>query len=45
MVTADDEQTTDVIVEGDIEEIERMVGELGFVEKGKVRVKGLLEQA
>ncbi|CAG9467307.1 unnamed protein product [Pedinophyceae sp. YPF-701] len=43
MVTADDEMTTDIIVEGDKEELERFAFELGFVEKGKVRVKGVLE--
>jgi len=45
MVAADDEATADVVVEGDADEIERLARELGFVEKGKVRVKGLLEQA
>ena len=44
MVTADDDMTTDVIVEGDVEEIERMRRDLGLVEKGKVYVKGILEQ-
>lgn len=44
MVTADDEMTTDIIVEGDKEEIERMRKELQLMEKGKVYVKGLLEQ-
>lgn len=43
MVTADDEATTDIIVEGDQEEITRMTKELNLQEKGKVRVKGLLE--
>ncbi|KAK9812739.1 hypothetical protein WJX72_002877 [[Myrmecia] bisecta] len=43
MVTADDEMTTDVIVEGDAEEVERMRKELQLFEKGKVYVKGLLE--
>ena len=43
MVTADDEQTTDIVVEGDDEEAERLRKELGFAEKGKVYVKGLLE--
>lgn len=43
MVTADDEKTTDILVEGDKEEIERMRQELGFWEKGKVYVKGVLE--
>lgn len=43
MVTADDEQTTDITLEGDIEEINRFCRELNLVEKGMVRVKGLLE--
>lgn len=42
MVTADDEKTTDITVEGDKEEIERFWKELGLVEKGKVLVKGML---
>jgi hypothetical protein len=45
MVAADDDATADVTVEGDADEIERLSKELGFVEKGKVRVKGILEQA
>lgn len=45
MVTADDDMTTDIIVEGDIEEITRMARELELVEKGMVRVKGILESA
>jgi hypothetical protein len=44
MVTADDDMTTDIIVEGDVEEIERMRRDLNLVEKGKVYVKGILEQ-
>jgi hypothetical protein len=44
MVTADDDMTTDVIVEGDVEEIERMRRDLNLVPKGMVRVKGILEQ-
>ncbi|KAI3424720.1 hypothetical protein D9Q98_008109 [Chlorella vulgaris] len=43
MVTSDDEMTTDIVVEGDDEEIERFWKELGLVEKGKVLVKGILE--
>lgn len=43
MVTADDDSTTDIVVEGDQEEVTRMSKELQFVEKGKVYVKGLLE--
>ncbi|KAG2489011.1 hypothetical protein HYH03_012450 [Edaphochlamys debaryana] len=42
MVTSDDEKTTDIVVEGDKEEIERFWKELGLVEKGKVLVKGML---
>ncbi|GBF91295.1 hypothetical protein Rsub_03615 [Raphidocelis subcapitata] len=44
MVTADDDMTTDIVVEGDQEEIARMAKELGLVEKGMVYVKGILEQ-
>lgn len=44
MVSSDDEQTTDIIIEGDIEEINRLSSELKLVEKGMVRVKGLFEQ-
>lgn len=44
MVTSDDEMTTDILVEGDKEEIERMRDELGLWEKGKVYVKGILEK-
>jgi hypothetical protein len=44
MVTADDDMTTDLIVEGDVEEIERMRRDLNLVPKGMVRVKGILEQ-
>lgn len=43
MVSADDDRTTDIVVEGDKEEIERFWKELGLVEKGKVYVKGMLE--
>lgn len=43
MVTADDEKTVDILVQGDEEEIERMTKELGLFEKGKVYVPGLLE--
>ncbi|PSC68181.1 CPLD51 required for cyt b6 assembly [Micractinium conductrix] len=42
MVTSDDEQTTDIVVEGDDEEIERFWKEMGLMEKGKVLVKGIL---
>ena len=44
MVTDDDHTTTDIIVEGDVEEIERMRRDLNLIEKGKVYVKGILEQ-
>lgn len=43
MVTTDDDSTTDIVVEGDQEEVTRMSKELQLVEKGKVYVKGLLE--
>jgi len=36
--------TTDVILEGDPEEIERFRRDLNLVEKGMVYVKGILEQ-
>jgi hypothetical protein len=44
MVTATDELLTDIIIEGDSNEIERCARELGLVEKGKIYVKGLLEK-
>ena len=43
MMTADNEQTTDIIVEGDREEVERLRKELSLFEKGKEYVKGILE--
>lgn len=43
MVTADDDKVTDITLEGDAEEVDRMVRQLGLQEKGKVYVKGLLE--
>ncbi len=43
MVTTDDDMMTDIVLEGDTEEIDRMIRELGLREKGKVYVKGLLE--
>ena len=43
MVTSDDDSTTDIILQGDKEEIERFSKEMGYVEKGKIRVKGILE--
>ena len=44
MVTADDDATVDIVVEGDQEEIARMSKELGLTEKGMVYVKGIFEQ-
>jgi hypothetical protein len=44
MVASDDENTTDIVVQGDDEEIERMTKTLGLKEKGMVYVPGLLEQ-
>lgn len=44
MVTADDDSVTDIVVEGDEEEIERMRKELGLLEKGMEYVKGILER-
>jgi hypothetical protein len=44
MVTSDDETATDIIVEGDDEEVERFRRELDMREKGKIYVKGLLER-
>lgn len=44
MVTADDESSTDILVEGDAEEVERLRRELELFEKGKVYVKGILER-
>ena len=44
MTTADDDLTTDIAVEGDADEVERMRKELLLMEKGKVYVKGILEQ-
>jgi acylphosphatase len=43
MVTADDETTIDIVVQGDEEEITRMTKELQLREKGMVYVPGLLE--
>lgn len=45
MVTAEDDKTTDIIIEGDIEEITRLSKELDLIEKGMVRVKGIFETA
>lgn len=38
LATSEDQVVTDIFVEGDIEEIERMQRELGLVQKGKVRM-------
>ncbi len=43
MVTDDDDKRTEIRIEGDPEEAERLRKELGLAEKGKVYVKGLLE--
>ena len=43
MTTSDDDSVTDIVVEGDQEEVERLRKELDLMEKGKVYVKGLLE--
>ena len=43
MVTADDESVTDIILEGDEEELDRFSKELDLMEKGKIKVKGILE--
>eukprot|EP00471_Norrisiella_sphaerica_P001512 CAMPEP_0184481212 /NCGR_PEP_ID=MMETSP0113_2-20130426/2751_1 /TAXON_ID=91329 /ORGANISM="Norrisiella sphaerica, Strain BC52" /LENGTH=308 /DNA_ID=CAMNT_0026860187 /DNA_START=29 /DNA_END=955 /DNA_ORIENTATION=- len=44
MATTEDGMRTDIFVEGDIEEIERMQNELGLKQKGKVKVKGVFEE-
>ncbi|KAL2629595.1 hypothetical protein R1flu_014281 [Riccia fluitans] len=44
MVVADDETSTDVIIQGDDEQIDRLRRELDLREKGMVYVKGLFEQ-
>jgi hypothetical protein len=44
IVVADDETSSDVTVQGDDEQIDRMRRELGYMEKGMVYVKGILEQ-
>lgn len=43
MVTSDDDSVTDIVVQGDEEEIDRLRRELGFMEKGMEYVKGILE--
>ena len=42
MTTADDDSVTDISVEGDAEEADRMAKTLSLAEKGKVYVKGIL---
>jgi hypothetical protein len=44
MIVADDEASTDVIIQGDDEEIDLLRRELQLMEKGMVYVKGLLEK-
>mmetsp|Transcript_40441 Transcript_40441/g.114514 ORF Transcript_40441/g.114514 Transcript_40441/m.114514 type:complete len:283 (+) Transcript_40441:119-967(+) len=44
MVTSDDDMETDIIFQGDPEEMDRMAKELELMEKGKVLVKGILQQ-
>ena len=44
VVTSDDERVTDIIVEGDEEELDRFCKELNLQEKGKVYIKGIIEQ-
>lgn len=41
--TSDDDRVTDLTVEGDDQELERLQSELGLYEKGKIYVKGLFE--
>eukprot|EP00897_Mesotaenium_endlicherianum_P006025 jgi/Mesen1/5450/ME000273S04691 len=43
MVVSDDENTVDVVVQGDDEEINRLRTELKLMEKGMVYVKGIFE--
>jgi hypothetical protein len=44
IVVADDEASSEVVVQGDDEQIDRLRRELGLMEKGMVYVKGILEQ-
>eukprot|EP00250_Pteridium_aquilinum_P011673 c20232_g1_i1 orf=51-869(+) len=44
MILADDETSTEVILQGDDEEIDMLRRELGLMEKGMVYVKGILER-
>lgn len=43
IITEDDEMSSDVVVQGDEEEIERFQKTLDLREKGMVYVKGILE--
>ena len=43
MVTSDDEKTTDVVIQGSDEEVDRLRKELQLMEKGMVYVKGIFE--
>lgn len=44
MVTEDDDSATDIVIEGDDEEIDRFRTELKLMEKGKVYVPGILNR-
>jgi len=44
LVTSDDDVTTEIIIEGDEEELDRFRKELKLQEKGKIYVKGVFEQ-
>jgi len=44
IVVADDESSSEIVVQGDDEQVDRMRRELGLMEKGMVYVKGILEQ-
>ena len=43
IITEDDEMTSDVVVQGDEEEIERFQKTLNMQEKGMLSVKGIFE--
>lgn len=44
MILADDGKLSEIVVQGDDEQIERMRKELNLMEKGMVYVKGLFER-
>lgn len=44
MIMSDDERSTDVVMQGDDEQIDSLRKELGLMEKGMVYVKGILEK-